>query len=192
MPAMHVLWAPALAIAAAMAVTGMSEPLLLRPAILLFVLLGVEAARRAELETLSSTRLALPLALGAALLAFGTSRLPGLPQTVATELPIILKRFALVFAVLWATRAVVNRWGAHGVSRLRQPIFLTYLCHGVVAIILGRMWEATGLALTSWAYLGFFCLSIAVFLVAGFLLNRILPHLPGQLPVAFGARPDRA
>jgi succinoglycan biosynthesis protein ExoH len=178
-----------LALVAVLAVFDLTEPVVLRPAIPLFILLGtVIALRGLTLSQVSHWRLALPAAAVLALAWLADAALFDATSVPVQEAANLLKRGTLTFLMLWLSARIVARYGCAGIGGWRQMIFVTFLSHGITSQVLGVGWQLSGIDNHAPVYLAFFFASIAVFFLVGAAITRALTVLPGPVQVALAGR----
>ncbi|MEM8787738.1 MAG: acyltransferase [Pseudomonadota bacterium] len=188
-PALPWLWPVVLAVTLVLTLFRLTEPVVLRPSILLFVLAGACFALSGRpLRALSRPKVAIPAA-GLLLTVFlAATLMPPDTPILAEEIPNIAKRATLVFAILLVTDQIVRRAKLPELAPVRQLLFLIFLTHGLVSQALGELWERTGIANTSGYYALFYVVSIAIFICVGLILNRLVDYLPARLQVAIAGR----
>ncbi|MEO1457575.1 MAG: acyltransferase [Pseudomonadota bacterium] len=156
------------------------EPLILRPPVLLFVLLGAVAATKGvTLVSLSSLRIAVPGALisGAAfaILYFGfpDSELSVLYQN-------IFMRSGLIFFLFWLTRGMLKFKASRAISYFESDVFIAYLCHLPVFFIFWQFGARIGGNENLYLYL-FLYITVPMLVLA---FSKVFGHLLGYAPAA--------
>ncbi|MFT5066830.1 MAG: hypothetical protein ACI9TA_002457 [Reinekea sp.] len=168
-----------LAIVFVLAAFRATEPIMLRPSILVFVLFGVMAAYKGWTVTrLSHWKVLLIGGSFFGLLLLIASFVPISNPDLDAELPNLLKRLMLVPVVLWISRFLVITFEFRNMLLIRPWVLLTYLSHGVVGQILAAGWIASGISNHSPIYMVFFFACTIVFFAVGYGLAKIVPYLP--------------
>lgn len=180
-PVMRQLPMLVVAVALYLAVFRLAEPVLFRPSIFLFVVLGATAARSGvTLLRLSQPDIFLPAGLLLTLLAYLASRLfwsaPDY-QTIADT----LRRAGLAFLIFGFAGAIQRVWPNANFARISRHSFLAYLTHAITAGVVWSVWTRLVGGAGDASYLLYFIFTPAfAYFVAvrlGILLDRCPPVL---------------
>jgi len=175
---------PILAAVMLIAVFRVGDPVLLRPSILLFLMLGMYAAMSGwRIQDMSRASISLPIALGFAI-AWGLAEL-FLPdgESWRTEIPNLLRRAMLVAFLLWASCRLMALFRFENVGCWRKLVFDVYLTHAVTALVMDVLWKASGLSYMSPLYALYYAGCILTFIAIGYLTHITLNHAPGPLQI---------
>jgi hypothetical protein len=175
---------PVIAVCGALAATGLGAPILFRPNVLLFMMLGALAAHRGiSISRLSRPDVALPLGfllvgVGFLLPNTGTGRV-----AILGDFPDIVRRFGVGFLVLSLTASAVRVASADRLARLGRNSFLAFLAHVPVIGFFWAFWTAFVGDEHQLSYLVFYVGSPLVVFLIGLLVGRGLDHMPVLLQV---------
>ena len=175
---------PILAAVMLVAVYRVGDPLLLRPSILLFLLLGMYAAMSGwRIRDMSRASISLPIALGFAIAwALAELVLPG-GATWQVEIPNLLRRAMLVAFLLWASCRLMALYQFENVGRWRKLVFDVYLTHAVTSLVMDILWKASGISYMSPLYALYYAGCIITFIAVGYLTHMTLNPAPGMLQI---------
>lgn len=171
---------PILAAVLLVAVFRVGDPVLLRPSILLFLLLGMYAAMSGwRIRDMSRASISLPVALGFAI-AWGLAEafMPA-GDSWRTEIPNLLRRAMLVAFLLWASAL----FQFENVGRWRKLVFDVYLTHAVTSLVMDILWKASGISYMSPLYAVFYASCIFTFIAVGCFAHTMLNHAPSTLQI---------
>ncbi|MEM8870636.1 MAG: acyltransferase family protein [Pseudomonadota bacterium] len=175
-----------------LALFRVTEPLVLRPSILLFVIAGAYlSVSRMSLSEFSAPRLALPAGIVLLILSQVTDRMQILHTVLAEEIPNLTARGSLVFFMMCFAQLLTARVAGKSLSPIRSLLFLTFLSHSIVSQVLGELILLTPMDLMSPGYLLFYFGSIACFIGFAWVLNRMLPAFPDWAQIALSGRARR-
>ena len=175
---------PVLAAVMLVAVFRAGDPVLLRPSILLFLLLGMYAAMSGwRIREMSRASISLPIALGLAV-AWTLAEL-FLPDGASwqAEIPNLLRRAMLVAFLLWASDRLMALFQFENVGRWRKLVFDVYLTHAVTSLVMDILWKASGISYMSPLYVLFYAGCILTFIAVGCLTHVMLNHAPRPLQI---------
>jgi hypothetical protein len=176
-------------IALALAVFKATDPIILRPSVLFFVLLGVYSGQKGwSLSRLANWKISLPIAgilfaMFLFSLTFSYSN-----SDLGEELPNLLKRSSLIFFLLWLSLVIARRFELKNIASFRSLLYLTYLSHGMTSQVLGVLWKFSGTDNHSPVYLVYFFANIVAFFLIAVLLNRMLPSFPRRAQIILSGR----
>lgn len=176
-------------VAFALAVFRLTEPIILRPSVTLFVLLGVYLGQKNwSLSKLSNWKIAIPIsgiffAMFLLSLTFSYSN-----SDLSEELPDLLKRMSLIFFTLWASLMIARRFELKNIASMRSLLFLTYLSHGMVSQILSVLWRFSEVDNHSPIYVAYFIANIIIFFLVAVLINKMLPLFPRHAQLLLSGR----
>ena len=176
---------PVLGLVALLAVFELTEPVIFRPSILLFVCLGVVAAQRVDsLSDLVLPRRLVPclLAVGAALFLCHVTGLGARGFGVAIE--DILRRLLLSAGVITLATQLAETWAGARIVPFEERIFETYLMHAALFHAVWAIWRRTIGGAAGPSYLVFFLLAPVVAVVAGQAVGAVTDHLAPPLRIA--------
>ena len=175
---------PILAAVMLAAVYRVGDPLLLRPSILLFLLLGMYAAMSGwRIRDMSRASISLPIALGLAV-AWALAEL-FLPDGASwqVEIPNLLRRAMLVAFLLWASCRLMALFQFENVGRWRKLVFDVYLTHAVTSLVMDILWKASGISYMSPLYALFYASCIFTFIAVGCIAHATLNNAPSPLQI---------
>ncbi|MGI9504846.1 MAG: hypothetical protein ACR2RE_17515, partial [Geminicoccaceae bacterium] len=175
---------PILAAVMLVAAYRVGDPVLLRPSILLFLLLGMYAAMSGwRIRDMSRASISLPIAFGL-VIAWGLAEhfLPA-GESWQTEIPNLLRRAMLVAFLLWASCRLMALYQFENVGRWRKLVFDVYLTHAVTSLVMDILWKASGSSYMSPLYVLFYAGCIFTFIAVGYLTHVTLNHVPSLLQI---------
>ena len=175
---------PVLAAVMLVAVFRAGDPVLLRPSILLFLLLGMYAAMSGwRIREMSRASISLPIALGLAV-AWTLAEL-FLPDGASwqAEIPNLLRRAMLVAFLLWASCRLMALFQFENVGRWRKLVFDVYLAHAVTSLVMDIVWKASGISYMSPLYVLYYAGCILAFIAVGYLTHITLNNAPSPLQI---------
>ncbi len=189
LPALRRFPLAVLGMVALLAVFEVTEPIIFRPSILLFVCLGVVGAQRLEkLSDLAVPRRLVPflVLVGAALLlCFVTGFAAG---GVGVAIEDILRRLLLsAAAIVLATRLAGTPTGGW-IAGFEDRIFETYLLHAALFHAAWAVWRRLIGGADDPSYLIFFLLAPAMAIAAGQVVGALTDHLPAPWRIALRGR----
>ncbi|MEL7454414.1 MAG: acyltransferase [Pseudomonadota bacterium] len=182
----------ALALAAVFVLTvfELTAPIIFRPTILLFMLMG--CALRAKRFPLSS--FAVPKTVICGLLCSGAVWLGGsfigVHDGPGAEILNIAKRTMLVFAMIAFSVALGRSKAVQAFfDRLEPVAYLAYLSHVMLSKLIWIAMSAAGLTLTEPSYLFYFFAAPVIIFAMALPLQRLINALPGCLPTLLKGKP---
>jgi len=178
-----------LTIALALAAFKATAPIILRPSVTFFILLGMYSGLKGwSLSRLANWKISLTIAgilfaMFLFSLTFSYSN-----SNLGEEIPNLLKRAGLIFLLLWLSLLIARRFELENLNSIRSLLFLTYLSHGLTSQVLGVLWQLSGTDNHSPVYLVYFFANIVAFFLVAMLIDRILPSLPRRAQVLLSGR----
>ena len=177
---------PVIPIALALVITilNCSEPVIFRPIILLFMLLGATAARRGVTITkLSQPKLSLPAGIVLALIGQLDPQMIPVDSMAALRALDLLRRLGAGFIILTMVAAAVEVLPMAQIARLGRHSYLAFLIHVPLVGVFWVVWTAIIGDENQLSYLFFFVAApFLVFAIAA-KLGRTLDHSPRLLQV---------
>ena len=180
-----------LVLVAGLTLFKLTEPVIFRPMILLFMLSGCLLHEKGlRLHELAVPRIALPIILGCFLLSVLVGAEAALlPGVLVTETRGFLLRLALIATILMIARVFVMRGMDAAVSAFESGAYLTYLSHVLLAKFLWEVFSAAGTNPNGVAYILYFLVTpVVIFWTARYAVTP-LRRLPGFLPRMLTGKP---
>lgn len=179
-------------IAFALAAFRATEPIIFRPSVTVYVLLGVYLGVKGwSLGRIANWKVAIPIA-GILLAMFLLSLTFSYSNSdLAEELPNLLKRLSSIPLTLWVSLLIAKRFELKNIASIRSLLFLTYLSHGLTSQILGVLWKFSGVDNHSPVYLVYFIANIIIFFLAAVILYKMLPLFPKYVQILLSGRARR-
>jgi fucose 4-O-acetylase-like acetyltransferase len=184
-------WA-AIALSATVALFGLLQPLVFRPSILMFVVMGAAlAVRGIGPRELARPRVCLPViaaGLGLAALAWLLMDLDHALFSAALDL---LRRTALTFAMVGVAGRLATTPLGRRIATLGDDVFLSYLLHLSLFGVAWVVWQKLVGSAMDPSYLLFFFLAPPLALVVGTRLGKATDTLPGAVQILIRGKVGR-
>lgn len=158
------------------------EPLIFRPGILQFFLLGAVMARLGiSLTQLSRPMIALPIGYLLTLLGLVLAQRPELFGPITTDFPSFVRRAGIAFLMLALAPSLIALMPRVRIDHLGRHAFLAYLMHVPLISAMWVFWQAYVGGADSPSYIAFFLLAPAVSFALSVFLGSELDIAPKRL-----------
>ncbi|WP_236016753.1 hypothetical protein [Salipiger abyssi] len=165
-----------------LALFQLTEPLIFRPTILLFLFSGaLFASRGVRLSEMCQPRYVLPVCAAAVAGLFLVSGLSNGHLSVLAQVENLFLRIAMIGFVLLFTAALVRALPNAKPAAMRSPIFVTYLSHGIMIAVLTKIVRAAGLDPLSSEWILYYVALPAILIGFGLLFDLTIRRMPDIL-----------